>query len=171
MRHRGRVFGLAAALLASAGSDALACGDKFLVSGRGTRYQRPRNARAASVLIYADPASALPGKVGKLPLESVLKREGHRSTRVESVEQLAAIVAGGHFDVVLAAANALEAVRRYVGAGPDAPVVVAFCARDRGAGEARSCVKTPPGEGALLQAIDRAVEQRDRSVRTARNRG
>ena len=28
----------------------LACGDKFLVAGRGTRYQRPKNARAASVL-------------------------------------------------------------------------------------------------------------------------
>ena len=39
----------------------LACGDKFLVGSRGTRYQRPKNARAAMILIYAAPESELAG--------------------------------------------------------------------------------------------------------------
>ena len=55
-----RRFG-AVVLMLSVGmaADLFACGDKFLIGGRGTRYQRPKNARAASVLIYADPASPL----------------------------------------------------------------------------------------------------------------
>ena len=38
----------------------LACGDKFLVASRGTRYQRAGQAReTASILIYLPPSSAL----------------------------------------------------------------------------------------------------------------
>ena len=174
MRFRSRVFGLATTVVLLAGGDALACGDKFLVAGRGTRYQRPKNVRAASVLIYADPASGLPSAVGKLPLEQVLKREGHRSTTVETLEQLAALLAGGRFDVVLAATSALDAVLGSVGGAPDAPVVVAFCAKAGGQEGPRKnavCVKTPPKEASLLQAIDRAVAQRDSSLRRARHSG
>ena len=59
MRIR-RMFGVLVALLAvGITSDLIACGDKFLVAGRGTRYQRPKTARAASVLIYADPRRRL----------------------------------------------------------------------------------------------------------------
>src|SRR5216683_8181511 len=82
---------LIAVVFVLAGGDLLACGDKFLVAGRGTRYQRPKNARAASVLIYANPASGLPMALKNVKVESVLKREGHRSTTVETFEQLSAI--------------------------------------------------------------------------------
>jgi hypothetical protein len=153
--------------------DAFACGDKFLVAGRGTRYQRPKNARAASVLIYADPASGIPAKVGKLPLESVLKREGHRSTTVGTLEQLAALVAGGRFDVVLVTTSVVDAVAGFVGGAPDAPVMVAFCPdakQARGAGKS-ACVKTPAKEGPLLQAIDKAVAERDRNIRRTQAAG
>src|SRR5207245_7269 len=51
MNHRIRLAGLVVALALCPGADLLACGDKFLVAGRGTRYQRPKSARAASVLI------------------------------------------------------------------------------------------------------------------------
>ena len=174
MRIRSRVLGAAAVFLLLGAGDALACGDKFLVSGRGTRYQRPKNARAASVLIYANPASGLKDAVGKLPLESVLKREGHRLTSVETLEQLAALVAGGRYDIVLAATSVVEAVTGLLGAAADAPVVVAFCAKGAGLeGRDRSpqCVKTPPKEGSLLQAIDKAVAQRDGNLRRARHSG
>lgn len=173
MSCRSRVLGFAAVAVFLSGGEAFACGDKFLVSGRGTRYQRPKTARAASVLIYASPASGFPSRVGKLPIESVLKREGHRSTTVESLEQLAALLAGGRFDVVLAANSVVDAVIGSIGDGPDAPVLVAVCATSGQAGaEKRSpCVRTPPREGPLLQAIDKAVAQRDRNIRTARHSG
>src|SRR5688572_6429864 len=103
MHTRIRLLGLVAAAGLFTGADVFACGDKFLVAGRGTRYQRPKNGRAASVLIYANPSSGLPTVVGSAPVESVLKRRGHRSTTVQTLEQLAAFLAGGRFDVVLAA--------------------------------------------------------------------
>lgn len=172
MRTRTRLLGAAAVVLSLAATDAFACGDKFLVAGRGTRYQRPKTARSASVLIYAHPASGLPSTVGRQPLDSVLKREGHRLTRVETAERLAALLAGGHFDVVLAAASVVETLAGYLGSAPDAPAVVAFCARSdekEVAGQGAACVRVPAKEGSLLEAIDKAVQQRDRMLRSTRH--
>src|SRR5437667_7290616 len=103
MKIRIGLVGLVAAVGLWTGADLFACGEKFLVAGRGTRYQRPKNARAASVLIYANPSSGLPTALKNVRVESVLKHEGHRSTTVETLEQLSTILAGGRFDVVLAA--------------------------------------------------------------------
>ena len=94
--------------------DLLACGDKFLVAGRGTRYQRPKNARAASVLIYADPASAVAASLKKAKVESLLKLEGHRATKVQSLEELSAIVSSGRYDVILTANSDSANVQRLV---------------------------------------------------------
>ncbi len=154
---RPRLVLAAAAVLALVGaSDALACGDKFLVSTRGTRYQRPKNARAASILIYVGPGARLEAK-GKTPIETMLKREGHRSTIAETAEQLAALMTAGRFDVVLAAASALDAVTTLVHSDGDAPVVVAL--------------DSPVKEGSLLRAVDRAVAQRDRNARRSPLKG
>jgi hypothetical protein len=145
---------LAGVVFLAAGGDALACGDKFLVSSRGTRYHRPKTARAASIVIYGNPAAELSGKAS---LETVLKREGHRSTMVQTAEQLAALLAGGRFDVVLAAASVLDAVSSLVSAAPDGPVVVP--------------VKAPVRDAALLRAVDKAVAQRDKHMRRSPLKG
>src|SRR5262245_18096942 len=118
------------ALIAVAGlwmnGDLLACGDKFLVAGRGTRYQRPKNARAASVLIYANPATGVAATLKKLKVESVLKIEGHRATTVQSLDELSTILAAGRFDVVLTASSASAEVEKLLGGVPDAAVVLAI---------------------------------------------
>ena len=72
MKHRIGFVVLVAAVGMWTGGDLLACGDKFLVTARGTRFQRPKNARAASVLIYAGPASGLPAVLKNVKVESVL---------------------------------------------------------------------------------------------------
>ena len=156
MPHRVYIVGLAAAFGLLLAGDLLACGDKFLVTSRGTRYQRPKDARAASILIYANPTSGLPDTLKRVRVESVLKKQGHRSTTVETIEQLTAILASGRFDVVLAAGTVRAAVEQLLGAQPDAAVLVA--------------VDAPPKERSLLQAIDKAVEQRDKSLRKAQTR-
>jgi hypothetical protein len=153
MTHRIRFVVLVATVGIWMGGDLLACGDKFLVAGRGTRYQRPKNARAASVLIYANPSSGLPAALKNVKVESVLKHEGHRSTTVETFDQLSAILAGGRFDVVVAASSVAAEVERLLGGGSDRAVVLALDA--------------PPKEGTLLKAIDKAVEQRDKARKTA----
>ena len=127
--------------------DLLACGDKILMASRGTRYHRPKNFRAASVLIYADPAAGL----NRSKLESVLKSEGHRSTAVQSFDQLSAMLAGGRFDVIVAAGTAAPEVERLLGSAPDSAIVVALDPK--------------PKDGAILKAIDKAVEKRDQNLK------
>ena len=153
MKHAIRFVVLIAAVGVGLGGELLACGDKFLVTGRGTRFQRPKSARAASVLIYANPASGLPAALKNVSVESVLKQEGHRSTTVETFDQLSAILAGGRFDVVVAASSVAAEVERLLGGAPDHAVVLAL--------------DTPPKEGSLLRAINKAVEQHDKARKTA----
>ena len=88
-------------------------------------------------------------------MESVLRRQGHRSATAETLQQLTALLAGGRYDVILAASTAVAAVENLL-AGPDAPVVVA--------------VRAPLKERPLLEAIDKAVEQHDRNARRVQAR-
>lgn len=155
MRTRILVTTCVAALGMLAGGDLLACGDKFLSSGRGTRYQRPKTARAASILIYYSGPETT-GVPRPEKLQSLLKHGGHRSTTVGTLDQLSAILEGGRFDVVLAANDAAAAVQQLIGTSPAAAIVLAL--------------EASPKERTLLQAIDKAVEQRDRNLKKSQTR-
>ena len=155
MRIR-RTFGVLVVLLAvGITGDLIACGDKFLVAGRGTRYQRPKTARAASVLIYADPASAVAATLKKAKVESLLKLEGHRATRVQSLEELSAVVSSGRYDVILTATSDSANVQRLLQTSRDAATVLGV----------DDLVKNR----SLLQAIDTAVSQRDQNLKKTRS--
>jgi len=136
--------------------DMFACGDKFLIAGRGTRYQRPKNARAASVLIYADPASAMAATIKKAKIESLLKLEGHRATKVQTLQELSTIMSSGRYDVILTANSDSANVQRLLQTSPDASVVVGV----------DDLVKNH----SLLEAIDKAVLQRDQNLKKTVNR-
>lgn len=170
MKRRIGLVALVAAVGLWTGADLLACGDKFLVAGRGTRYQRPKNFRAASILIYANPSTGLEAALQKLPVESVLKREGHRFTTVATPGELSAILASGRFDVVLAASGDGPTIERLLGGRPDAPIVLSFCVKgqEQPVAEGAACaLKAPPKEHRLLDAIDKAVERHDQNARKA----
>jgi hypothetical protein len=155
------------------GAALLACGEKFLVAGRGTRYHRPKTFRAASILLYANPSTGLDAALRKLSLESVLKREGHRFTTVTTPEELSATLTGAAFDVVLAAASDVKTAEELLGGRPDAPVLLSFCLKgqETPVAEGTACaLKAPTKERRLLEAIDKAVEQHDQSARKARVR-
>ena len=152
MKRRILISGAVAVVGIMMSGDLLACGDKFMMLSRGTRYQRPKNFRAASVLIYADPSATL----GRSKIESILKSEGHRSTAVQSFEQLSAILAGGRFDVILAAGDTAQSVERLVGTAPDGAIVVAL--------------DTKPKDGSILKAVDKAVEKRDQNLKKLQTR-
>jgi hypothetical protein len=171
-RGIGLVF-LVAAVGLWTGADLLACGEKFLVAGRGTRYHRPKGFRAASILMYANPSTGLDAALQKLPVESVLKREGHQFTTVATPEQLSAILATGRFDVVLAAAGDAKTAEQLLGGRPDAPILLSFCVKGqekRVAPGSACALKAPSKERHLLEAIDKAVERHDRNARKAQVR-
>lgn len=151
MAIRRRLGALVVILAVGMTGDLFACGDKFLVGGRGTRYQRPKNARAASVLIYADPTSAVAASLKKAKVESLLKLEGHKATKVQTLDQLSTVVSSGRFDVILTANSDSASVQRLVAANPDRAIVVGV----------DDLVKNRT----LLQAIDKAVSERDQSLK------
>jgi len=136
--------------------DLLACGDKFLSAGRGTRYQRPKDARAASILFYATPTHGAADRLQPDRLESALKYGGHRLTTVATLDQLTAILQAGRFDVVLTATEATAVVEQLLGGAPDAAVVVPVGPSSKGP--------------SLLKAVDKAVELRDRNLKKVRTR-
>jgi hypothetical protein len=151
-----RTFIVVIVMLSLGPVDILACGDKFLIAGRGTRYQRPKNARAASVLIYADPASTAAAALKKAKVESLLKLDGHRATKVQTLQELSTIVASGRYDVILTANSDSPDVQRLVQASPDAAIILAV----------DDLVKNR----SLLQAIDKAVVERDLNLKKVATR-
>lgn len=100
---RGLVLGLgAAACVLALSADALACGDKLLVVGRGLR---PRHVKAASqrasILLYAAPGGALPAALDEGGLQKDLERAGHRLERVGSEQELTRALDTGNYDLVV----------------------------------------------------------------------
>jgi hypothetical protein len=151
-----RTVGVLVVMLSVGMVDMLACGDKFLIAGRGTRYQRPKNARAASVLIYADPGSTMAATIKKAKIESLLKLEGHRATKVQTLQELSTIVSSGRYDVILTANDDAADVQRLLQASPDAAVVIGV----------EDLVKNR----SLLEAVDKAVLQRDHNLKKTATR-
>ena len=151
MSMRRRFGALVVMVAVGMTGDLFACGDKFLIGGRGTRYQRPKSARAASVLIYADPASAVAVSLKKAKVESLLKLEGHRATNVQTLNQLSTVMSSGRFDVILTANSDSASVQRLVASAPDAAIVVGV----------DDLVKNR----SLMQAIDKAVLLRDQNLK------
>ena len=104
-------------LLAGFGSNdhLLACGDKFLVSSRGTRYQRaPVSYGPAAILIYANPASDVPKALASVSVASTLGRVGYRPTLVENAAQFEAMLSRGGWDLVLVGMADAQAVSQRV---------------------------------------------------------
>src|SRR5688500_6932419 len=148
MYARIRLASLLAIVVMFAGGDLLACGDKYLVGSRGTRYQRPKNARTASIVIYADPSSNT--RLAPVRVQSMLEGQGHRTKTATTLEQLSAILNARSFDVVLVASDAAVKLQQVLSCHGAAAVVAS---------------DTTAKRAALLSAIDTAVQQRDQSRR------
>ena len=85
-----------------AGQPLFACGEKFRVGIRGTRFQRPPAARtAASILIYANPALNLSRALAGVPVDDTLRKAGYRPTTVRSPKEFQTALDRGGWDLVL----------------------------------------------------------------------
>src|SRR4030095_6994213 len=85
MMKRLCAFGLALLTVANSSGVLLACGDKFLVANRGTRFQRAAAPREpAAILIYTNPESQL---LAGAPVDATLRKAGYRPTTVETSDE------------------------------------------------------------------------------------
>ena len=83
--------------------EALACGDKLLIVGRGFRRNGAMGARhRASILVYADPKGSLPSALEEGHLRKDLERAGHRLRTATSRAEFDAALGTGAYDLVLA---------------------------------------------------------------------
>jgi ABC-type amino acid transport substrate-binding protein len=169
MRDRAAVVAsLGAVLFLSAAAYVDACGDKFLVVGRGVRYTRVRAAaRPASILLYMNPASRVPAAVKDAKLEASLKQAGHKVQTVETASQLNDALKTSKFDLVVADVADGPALEKQVSksAGP-AVVPVLYNPTDGELAAARQeygcALKTPSKDP--LAAIDEAMAQRAKTT-------
>lgn len=171
MRYRSGVVAFLAISGLAVSASALACGDKFLVAGRGARFQR--GGSHPPVVIYAPLSSTLRGASGSASLDGVLKRGGYRPSVAASPEDLARILKTEEPGVIVVDAADAPMVAKYAPAGPAGPVIVPVLsnASSREVADARKtwgvALKSPASGDALLDAVDQAVELRAKSGKLA----
>ena len=165
MRSRLLVVGVLLLSGVGASSDLLACGDKFLVVSRGTRFQRAGDARhAASILVYLPATSTLP-KAFERVSEDVTKKAGYRFVNVSNTNELDQALKQGGWDLLLTDLADSQAVRGRV-SGASAPLVVPVAYRTTGVELAQAkkdyqrVLKGPIKTYAFLAAIDDALALR-----------
>jgi hypothetical protein len=119
------ILGLAAGAVCLGWADAQACGDKFLVVGRGVKFQRAHKAvHPASILIYMNPGSRLPTVAKKIKLESNLKQAGHKVQTIEDPTRLDDALKSAQYDLVLADVADSPSLEKHVSARTSKPVVM-----------------------------------------------
>lgn len=150
------------ALLAA--REAGACGDKFLVIGRGVRQQRAQGAvQRASILLYLDSRGELERTLREEKVEANLKLAGHTLRSVASRSELTERLASGKYDIVLVSLSDIPAVEQAVGSGPARPFLLPVIHNPTGeelaeAESEYSCVmRSPSTKKHYLAVIDEAM--------------
>jgi hypothetical protein len=155
---------IAVACLVAAGfggsGNLLACGDKFLVLSRGTRYERPAAARQpAAILVYANPGSGLFKAFANLRVEATLQKVGYRSTSVGTAADFDRALAQGKWDLVLVDVTDGQSVRDRL-RGANAAILLPVLYKPTGAELTQAkrqferALKAPTTNQSLLDAID-----------------
>jgi hypothetical protein len=140
-----------------------ACGEKFLVMSRGTRFQRAAIARqAANILVYTNPASNLPKALDKALQEDVLRKAGYRPTTVSDPTALDRALRQGKWDIVITDLTDSSSVRgRLQGASAPLLLPVAYNVTGGELAQAKKdhlrVLKGPIKSQAFLDAVDDAL--------------
>jgi hypothetical protein len=149
----------------------LACGDKFLVASRGTRYQRAGQAReTASILIYLPPSSTLPKAFARVS-EDVTRKAGYRLINVSNTSELEQALRQGGWDLLLTDLADMQTIRGRV-TGTTAPLVVPVAYQVTGTElalakkEYQRVLKGPIKTYAFLSAIDDLLAQRAKLLKS-----
>ena len=157
------------------GSDLIACGDKFLVVSRGTRFQRSSAARhGANILVYASTNSTLPKALAKAEPDTTLVKAGYQPTLAQGAGDLDLALKQGGWDLIVADLTDSADVRvRSQIRGGTAPMIlpVVFNATGTEIAQAKKdyqrVLKGPVRSQALLRAIDDALAAKAKLSKTS----
>ncbi len=124
MRARVPILAAAAVCLQTTGA-AQACGDKFLLVGRGVEFRRAYAAvYPASIVIYAQPQGHAANAIRDPRLHADLKLSGHRVLLVENDAALAHALESDRVDLLLTDVADAERMFRQSAGAPSKPTVL-----------------------------------------------
>lgn len=154
----------------------IACGDKFLVPARSTRYSTPPPKREpASLLLHAPPTSAMSRMMTRLALAKTLQKAGYLVTETVTEPQLANALSQGRWDLVLVDLSDVRLVAGRSG-DPAVPALmpVSYTLTGSQWADARQryplIVRSPKKAQSWLEAIDAALEAQRRTGARERSR-
>jgi hypothetical protein len=143
-----------------------ACGEKFLMRSRGSRFQRVAPLRKpANILVYANPALNLPKALANVPVDSTLQRAGYKATTVTRADEFAGAIQRGGWDlVVVDVADSSAAINPAIKSRAPAVLPVALNPSSQELAAARKqnphVLKAPVKSQSFLDAIDEALADR-----------
>ncbi len=150
------------------GADLLACGDKFLVVSRGTRFQRAGLARkGANILVYASASSTLSTTLAKAEPDTTLLKAGYMPTLAQGASELDEALRQGGWDLVVADLTDSTAVRGRL-QGNKGPMILPVLLNATGTELAQAkkdyqrVLKGPVKSQAFLQAVDDALALKEK---------
>ena len=154
-------------MLLQATNAAQACGDKFLLVGRGVEFHRAYAALyRASIVIYAKPPGDAAKAIRDSRFQANLVQSGHRVLLVENDAALARALESDRVDLILTDVADAERLSRQAFAAPTKPTVLPVMYRPTQAEaqlvEARYQCRLTSADRAdrYLAAIDTAMKAR-----------
>lgn len=161
---RGRVIAVVtlAVMLAGVSIDLTACGDKFTRVGRSPRLKGYAAIQRASVLVYLP---RTPDAKGIQQFEALLKRAGHAPVFVKHGTNVAQVVAGGAFDLIIADYADAASIRQQIARVPARPDILPILHKPSKALAAQASNEylhyiTFDNKYDLLEELDHAMELR-----------
>lgn len=146
-------------------STADSCGDKFLVIGRGIRYERAYAAvHPGSILFYMSHSSD-DAKVNTA-LQDILTKAGHKVQTVNDTANLDSTLKTEKFDLVLINLSDAALLEQQIISSPSKPAVLPIIYNRTGtevatAGKDYQCVLKAAGKNTdILQVVDEAMGEK-----------
>jgi len=125
MRTLGAILVVAAVGLVQSAVPLRACGDKFLLVGRGVSFHRAYAAiYPASIVVYAQPQRNAAKAIHDPRLLADLKLAGHKVTVVESDAALARVLQSDRVDFILTDLANADRLSTQAATSPSAPGVL-----------------------------------------------
>lgn len=144
---------------------ATACGDKFLVIGRGLRFERAYAAKnPGTILLYRDGNDDSAKTVDDL--QKALTKAGHKVQTVDSADALTATLKTSKFDLVVLNLNDVTVMEQEIITSPSKPAVLPIIYNKTGnelanAGKQYDCILKASGKNTdALKVVDEAIAER-----------
>jgi hypothetical protein len=168
-----KVFAVAVLVLALGSQAVNACGDKFSLLGRGTRFQQAYAAiHPARILLVIPPKSVKQAAVRDGRLKTALKLAGHKVDEVSSRE-LRRVSSGTRYDIILTGRADVSAVTDALLQGTAKPSIVSIVEANApaeapaGSVRADAELKAPQSLPTILRLLDDMMKARIARTRLA----